>query len=173
VKKKWIVHYVGPMPRLVENRLMLQCNISVDIVVRRTYVGDVPPSSRFGRSPFGPTRGCDKMIQNFEDVQKMSKEHLDAATASASTWTKGVQEIAAQTTDYSKKSFEATQGLFEKLLSIKTLDKAMEVQTDFAKQAYEGLVAQSTKVTELYTNLFKDAMKPVEQAFAKVQAAAK
>ncbi len=113
------------------------------------------------------------MFKNIEDVQAFGKEQMETATASATTWTMGVQEIAAQTSDYSKKSFEATQGLVEKLIGVKTLDKAIEVQTDFAKTAYEGLVAQSTKIGELYASLMKDAFKPVEQAFAKAQAGAK
>ncbi len=113
------------------------------------------------------------MFKNVEDAQKYGKDQIEAATATASTFSKGVQEIAATTSDYSKKSFEATQGLVEKLLGVKSLDKAMEIQTDFAKSAYEGLVAQSTKVGELYASLMKDAFKPVEQAFAKVQTAAK
>jgi hypothetical protein len=109
------------------------------------------------------------MFKNLEDAQKFSKEQMEAVTATAATWTKGVQEIAATTTDYSKKSFEAAQGLVEKLIGVKTLDKAIEIQTDYAKQTYEGLVAQSTKVGELYASLMKEAFKPVEAAFAKIQ----
>lgn len=113
------------------------------------------------------------MIKNFEDAQKFGKEQMDTVTANATTFTKGVQEIAAQTSDYSKKSFEATQGLVEKLIGVKSFDQALEVQTTFAKQAYEGLVAQSTKVGELYSAMFKEAFRPIEQAFAKAQTAAK
>lgn len=112
------------------------------------------------------------MMKNLEDAQKFGKEQIEAATTSAATWTKGVQEIAAHASDYSKKSFEQTQSFVEKLLGVKTLDKALEIQTEFAKQACEGMVAQSTKVGELYAGLVKEAIKPVEQAFAKVQPAA-
>ena len=38
----------------------------------------------------------------------------------------------------------------------------MEVQTEYAKSAYEGLVAQATKMGELYTDLAKEAYKPFE-----------
>ena len=112
------------------------------------------------------------MFKNIEEAQKFGKDQLEAVTATAATFTKGVQEIAAQTSDYSKKSFEATQGLVEKLIGVKTLDKAIEIQSEFAKQSYEGLVAQSTKVGERYASLMKEAFKPVEEAFAKVKAAA-
>jgi phasin family protein len=112
------------------------------------------------------------MFKNIEDVQTFGKEQMETVTATATTLTKGMQEIAAQTSDYSKKSFEATQGLVEKMIGVKSIDKAFELQTEFSKQAYEGFVAQSTKVADLYTSLVKEAFKPVEAAFAKVQAAA-
>ena len=55
---------------------------------------------------------------------------------------------------------------------MKTLDKAIELNTQFAKSAYEGFVAQSTKMSNLYADFAKEAMKPVEAAFAKVKPAA-
>ena len=61
----------------------------------------------------------------------------------------------------------------EKLVGIKTLDKAFEIQSDFAKSAYEGFVAYASKVGELYTDLAKDTVKPYEAVMAKVQASSK
>ena len=113
------------------------------------------------------------MFKNVEDMQKMGKDQLDAATVSATALSKGIQQIATETSEFSKKSFEASTGLFEKLAGVKTLDKVIEVQTEFAKSAYESLVAQASKMGELYTAIAKDVYKPVEEAFAKVQAAAK
>ena len=52
---------------------------------------------------------------------------------------------------------------------MKALDKAIEVQTEFAKSSYEGLVAHVTKVGELVTDAAKEAAKPIEAAFAKAQ----
>jgi|GEM_PF-1774041 len=60
----------------------------------------------------------------------------------------------------------------EKLLSAKSLDDAVQIQSEYFKSAYEGFVAQATKIGELYTNLAKEALKPVESVFAKVQGAA-
>ncbi len=113
------------------------------------------------------------MFKKIEDLQQMSKEQMEAATASASALSKGLQQIATEASDYTKKSFEASSTLVEKLLGVKTLDKAIEINTEFAKTSYEGLVAQATKIGELYTSLAKEAFKPMEEAFAKVQSAAK
>jgi len=112
------------------------------------------------------------MFAKMEDFQKLGKEQFDAASVSAGAMTKGMQQIAAEAGDFSKKSYEASTVLFEKLAGVKTLDKAVEIQTDFAKSSYESLVAQMTKMGDIYTAMAKEAFKPVETAFAKASAAA-
>ena len=56
----------------------------------------------------------------------------------------------------------------ESLLGAKSLEKAIEIQTDYVKTAYEGFVAQSSKLGELYTDLAKETYKPLEGMIAKV-----
>jgi hypothetical protein len=102
------------------------------------------------------------MIQQFDSIQKFGKENVDAAMKSFGAVSKGAQAIAVETADFAKKSFEQSSATFEKLAGAKTLDKAIEIHTDFLKTAYEGFVAQSTKVGELYASLAKDAFKPYE-----------
>lgn len=113
------------------------------------------------------------MIQQFETIQKASKENVDAALKAFGATSKSVQTIAVEATDYAKKSFEAGTATLEKLAAVKTLDKALEIQTDYVKTAFEGAVAQMTKMGELYTSLAKDAYKPFEGLVAKVAPAAK
>ena len=110
------------------------------------------------------------MFTTVEDFQKFSKEQMDAASKFATTYSKNVQQLAVEATDYSKKSLEQGAAAMEKLLGAKTLDKAIEVQTEFAKQAYEGFVAQTTKVGEMYMAMAKEAYKPFEAVVAKAQA---
>jgi hypothetical protein len=107
------------------------------------------------------------MIKNFDDMQKMSKDNVDATMKSFGALSKATQAIATEFADYSKKSFEDGTKVMEKLLGAKSLDKAMEIQTDYAKTAYEGFVAQATKMGELYADLAKETYKPFESYMAK------
>jgi hypothetical protein len=104
-----------------------------------------------------------------EDMQKATKENMDNAMKSIGVVSKGVQAIAVECADYSKKSFEQGSATLEKLFGAKTLDKAIEVQSDFVKSAYEGYVAQMTKVGEMYVDLAKEVYKPYEGVFGKFQ----
>jgi hypothetical protein len=113
------------------------------------------------------------MFKNIEDIQAFSKEQMEAATATATALTKSVQQIAAEATDYSKKSLETQTAFVEKLFGAKSLDTAIQLQQDYAKSSYEALMAQATKFGELYTGLAKEAFKPVETAMAKAQSLGK
>jgi hypothetical protein len=105
-----------------------------------------------------------------EDFQQQGKEQFEAAVASAKTFSNGLQAIAAAYGDYSKKSFEDTKSYVEKLSGVKSFDKALEAQTEFAKSSYETFVAESQKIGELYSDLAKQAYKPFEGLVAKFTA---
>ena len=109
------------------------------------------------------------MANQLEDFQKLAKDNMDVVTKSFGVTSKSVQAIATEVADYSKKAFEQTSAVAEKLVAAKTLDKAVEIQTEYLKSAYEGFVAYASKVGELYTNLAKDTVKPYETIFAKAQ----
>jgi hypothetical protein len=102
------------------------------------------------------------MVANFDSVQQIGKEQFEAVSAAAAAVTKGWQSIAAETTDYSKKSFEKSRLLAEKLIAVKKMDEAFALQTDFAKTAYEDFVAEASKIGELYASIAKDVFKPFE-----------
>ena len=106
----------------------------------------------------------------FEDIQKFGKDNLDTAVKAFGAQQKGAQAIATEVADYSKKAVEAGSAQFEKLAAVKTLDKVIELQTEFAKAAYEGYVAHATKVGEIVTGLAKEAAKPFEGMVAKASA---
>ena len=50
---------------------------------------------------------------------------------------------------------------------MRSLDKAVEVQTEFAKQAYDTFVAESQKMRELYGKLARQNFKTLEGFVSK------
>jgi hypothetical protein len=107
-----------------------------------------------------------------EGIQNYGKEQFEQAVASATTFQSGIQAIATAYGDYAKKSFEDTKSFAEKLSGVKSLDKVLEVQSDYAKTAYETFVAESQKIAGLYTDLAKQTFKPIEGLVAKFAPAA-
>ena len=102
------------------------------------------------------------MVKNIDDLQQFGKSNMDATVKSFGSLSSGLQAIAAEMADYSKRVFEQGTAATEKLIGAKSLEKAFEVQSDYVKTAYEGFVAEATKLGELYTDLAKEAYKPFE-----------
>jgi hypothetical protein len=102
-----------------------------------------------------------------EELQKMGKENYDAVLRSYGELSKGLQAIGARVTDYSKRAFEDATRAFEQLIGSKSLEQAIEVQSQYAKKAYDAWVAEASKLREMYVGLARDAYKPVEKAVTK------
>ncbi|HET6928623.1 MAG TPA: phasin family protein [Hyphomicrobiaceae bacterium] len=101
---------------------------------------------------------------NFDEFQRLGQHNMDAAMKVLGEWNKGWQAIAAEITDYTKRSFEEGTATFEKLLSAKSLEQAIEIQSGFAKRTYDGYMHQLSKIGGMYAELAKEAYKPVEKA---------
>jgi phasin family protein len=73
------------------------------------------------------------------------------------------QSIANAYGDYTRKSLEQTRSFVDKLSGVRSLDKVMEAQAEFAKQSYENFVAGSQRIYELQRELAKQALKPLQR----------
>jgi hypothetical protein len=109
------------------------------------------------------------MMNSFEDMNKAGKDMMDNGMKAASTLATGLQSVAGEAAEYSKKSYEHGTKAVEQLMAVKSIDKAFEVQAEYAKTAYEAFVAQTTKMTEMMTAMAKDAYKPFETAVSKTK----
>jgi phasin protein len=101
------------------------------------------------------------------EPQQPSPKQADATVVSAHAASIDFQTLATAYGNYTKKSFEQTKAFVEKLSGVRSLDKAVEIQTEFAKQAYETFVSESQKIRELYSGLAKQNLKPFAGLTAK------
>ena len=92
--------------------------------------------------------------------QQGSQEQIASADVATNSFAGGFQAIATAYGDYTKKSFEDTRSFVEKLSGAKSFDKAVEIQTEFAKSAFETFVAESQKIGALYGDLARQSYKP-------------
>ena len=107
------------------------------------------------------------MLNKFEEIQNMSKTSIEATTTAFQTLSKSAQTITTEFADYSKRSFENGTKAMQSLLAVKSPEKAIEVQTDYVKAAYEDFTAEITKLGVLYADLAKEVFKPYENLVGK------
>jgi hypothetical protein len=69
--------------------------------------------------------------------------------------------IAAEMVDYSKRSFEDSSATLQRLVRSKSAGQAIEIQTSYAKRAYDDYMQQVTKLGGMYANMAKEDYKPL------------
>ena len=102
-----------------------------------------------------------------DDTNLYGKEAMDTMLKSYSAATKSFQAIAAETADYSKKAYEANVAHLEALMSVKSLEAAIELNTSFAKASIEGYLAELNKLGEMYSDFAKQTYAPAQAAATK------
>ena len=106
--------------------------------------------------------------RNLSQLHDDSREQINAADASMTSFPGGFHAIATAYSDYTKKSFEDTRTFVEKLSGAKSVDKAIEIQTEFARSAFEMFMAESQKIGALYRDLATQSYKPFGGFLAKM-----
>src|SRR6476659_10084403 len=113
---------------------------------------------------FAPVDAPASGAAELEDVSSIGDvAPIDAPTIGAAAPADvpvSIQTIANAYGDYTRKSIE-------KLTGVRSLDKAIEIQAEFARQAYETFVAESQRICELYSELAKQIFKPFAGVLAK------
>lgn len=102
------------------------------------------------------------MFKSFDEFQVVGKDGWEAFVASSTAMTKGMQAVAQDAADYSRKSFEKGSAAVEKVFAAKSFDKAVELQQSFAKETYEDFANEMNKIGEMWVATVKEAYKPFE-----------
>ena len=83
----------------------------------------------------------------------------EATAAPAESPRVNAQTIADACRDYTKKSIQENRRFVEHMMGVRTFDKAVAAQADYARQTYTDFVAQSQRIYGLYRELARESFK--------------
>jgi hypothetical protein len=92
----------------------------------------------------------------------LSGEVLPPEVREHAPQTAGAQAIALAYGDYTRKSYLAGRFLVERLITARSFEEAIEIQGEFAKQAYANFVAHSERICGLYGTWAQQCFRPFE-----------
>jgi hypothetical protein len=108
-----------------------------------------------------------KMAEDAKRMGEQAQERLqggfEGAAKSFAEANKGFQALAAEMMSYSKKSFDDAMRTWEQLIGVKSLEQAVEIQSQYAKRVYDNHMAELSKLGDMCTGMMRDASKPIEQ----------
>ena len=128
------------------------------------------PEPQPAAAPLPEPSPAEPVLAETVSAETVSAESASAEPSPAEPAPVSLQTIANAYRDYTRKSLEEFGSFVEQLSGVRSLDKAMTVQSEFVKRAYETSVAESQRICELHNRLAKQTLDPFKGLTGKAPA---
>jgi len=105
----------------------------------------------------------EKSLAALGEANTASKKNLEAVVASVTAASKGAEALGAQAMAYSKKAMEGQVAAAQSLTAAKSVQEVVELQTAYAKTAFEAYIAELTKASETVSASVKECFQPLNE----------
>jgi phasin family protein len=106
--------------------------------------------------------GFEKAVKNYDQFVGFGKDTVEAYAKAANVAGKGAETLHNEIYTYSKQSIEDSIAATKALMGSKSVHEAFELQSDFAKTAFDAYVGELTKISELFVSTTKEAFEPLQ-----------
>src|ERR1700759_4817993 len=106
--------------------------------------------------------GFEKAIKGYDTVLGYGKDTVEAYMKSATVAGKGIETINSEIYAFSKDAIEESIAAGKAILGSKSVHEAFELQTGYAKSAFESYVSEMNKFSDLVTSTTKETFAPLQ-----------
>ena len=133
---------------------------------QETLRGFAKASTEGYEKAFGGMREkAEEMFQGYGELADSSKQNMDAWNDASAAYGKGMEAISGQWMNFAKQMLDSNVQATKAILGAKSLNEAMEMQSEYARGSFDGMMAQGTKVGELATKVAQEAAEPINAQF--------
>jgi phasin family protein len=100
-----------------------------------------------------------------EEIADLTRGNVEAFVASSKVAAKGVERLSQEAAEYSRKSFEEASAALKNAAEIKSATELFRLQGDFARAAFDNVVAESARFSETVLKLAGDVAEPITNRY--------
>jgi phasin family protein len=102
-----------------------------------------------------------QFFAGFNDMADFQKANVDAMMTAGTTWAKGVEQMGRAWFGFSQSMMEQTVSTAKAMMTAKTLKEVVDLQSDYTKTTFDGLLAETTKMSDTTMKVANEAMAPL------------
>ena len=99
--------------------------------------------------------------KGYEEVVSYNKENVEAVLVAGTTFVSGMQEMNKAFYSLAQASMEDSVAATKKMMTCKSLNDVIAIQSDLAKANYEKALAESRKFSDMGVKLAEEAASPI------------
>lgn len=108
----------------------------------------------------------EKSAKMAEDFVAFGKGNIEAIVESSKIAAKNVEALGQETADYVKTSFESATEAAKTLAAAKSPTEFMKLQGDYARTAFDTMIAEGSRSTERMLKMFGEFAQPISNRVA-------
>ncbi|MET0375564.1 MAG: phasin family protein [Rhizorhabdus sp.] len=108
----------------------------------------------------------EKSAKMAEDFVAFGKGNIEALVESSKIAAKNVEALGQETADYVKTSFESATEAAKTLAAAKSPTEFMKLQGDYARTAFDTMIAEGSRSTERMLKMFGEFAQPISNRVA-------
>lgn len=101
-----------------------------------------------------------------EELTEFNKGNIEALVESGRVAAKAAETLGQNAAETARKNFEQTTAALKSFASAKTPTEFFQLQSDFARTAFDALIAETSKNSETVLKLAGDVFQPISNRFA-------
>jgi len=105
------------------------------------------------------------MFKSYEDVMEFNKANVDALVQSGTKMAAGFEEMAKVVFGVAGKTVESSLENAKAVASCKTAAEVIQIQQKMAKENWETMIAEGSKLSEMGTVVAQSAFEPVQNRY--------
>jgi len=109
--------------------------------------------------------GFGTVMTNYSQFAEFNRQAIDAILESANVATKGIESLNSEAVAFSKQSVEDGVAVAKAALAARNVQELMEIQSDFAKSAFDSYLGQMNRVADLMAETTKEVVAPLNDRF--------
>ncbi|MFV0624100.1 phasin family protein [Sphingomonas sp. ac-8] len=108
----------------------------------------------------------EKSSKTVEELTDLAKGNVEALVEAGRIAAKGFESMGQDAADFGRRNFENATATMKTLAAVKSPTEFFKLQSDFFRNSFDSLVAETSKNTEAFLKLANDAAQPLSNRVA-------
>jgi len=112
--------------------------------------------------------GYEKFAEGVSGMADFNKDALEAVMTSANAYTKGMEKLTAENTEFVKGFYERAVSVGKNVAAAASPQEAFDIQSEFARESVEQNLSQANKVADMWADTTKETMAPLTERYSEL-----
>ncbi len=108
----------------------------------------------------------EKSARVAEELADLTRGNIEALVASQKTAAKYAETLSQGAADYGRRSFEEASAALKSFAEVKSPTDLFRLQSEYARSAFDQLVAESARVSETVVKMTGDVVEPITSRYS-------